>query len=55
MVGVSRRSWARNENSIETTIEYNKKFEGKDHITIPFVASDDLIEKTLKNYKNDGE
>ena len=54
MVGVSRRSWARNEHSIETTIEYNKKFKGKDHITIPFVASDELIEKTLKNFKDNG-
>ena len=55
MVGVSRRSWARNEHSIETTIEYNKKFEGEDHITIPFLAKDELIEETLKNYKNKGE
>ena len=55
MVGVSRRSWARNQHSIETTIEYNKKFKGKDHITIPFVANDELIEKTFKNYKNNGE
>ena len=54
MVGVSRRSWARNEHSIETTIEYNKKFKGKDHITIPFVAKDELIEKTLKNFKDNG-
>ncbi len=51
MVGVSRRSWARNENSIETTIEYNKMNNGDDHITIPFVACDELIEKTYKNYK----
>lgn len=51
MVGVSRRAWARNENSIETTIEYNKMNEGDDHITIPFVASDELIEKAFKNYK----
>ncbi|WP_312702113.1 urocanate hydratase [Sedimentibacter sp.] len=50
MVGVSRRSWARNENSIETTIEYNKMNNGDDHITIPFVACDELIEKTYKNY-----
>lgn len=50
MVGVSRRSWARNENSIETTVEYNKMNNGDDHITIPFVASDELIEKTFKNY-----
>ncbi|MFA6783017.1 MAG: urocanate hydratase, partial [Sedimentibacter sp.] len=55
MVGVSRRSWARNEHSIETTIEYNNKFEGQDHITIPFVAKDELIEETLKNFKNNGE
>ncbi|WP_313341351.1 urocanate hydratase [Sedimentibacter sp.] len=51
MVGVSRRSWSRNEHSIETTIEYNKMNKGDDHITIPFVASDELIEKAFKNYK----
>lgn len=50
MVGVSRRSWARCEHSIETTVEYNKMTEGKDHITIPYVANDELIEKTYKNY-----
>ena len=50
MVGVSRRSWARNQHSIETTIEYNKKFAGEDHITIPYVADDGLIEKTIKEY-----
>lgn len=51
MVGVSRRSWSRCENSIETTIEYNKITNGDDHITIPYVASDDLVEKTFNNYK----
>lgn len=50
MVGVSRRSWARNEHSIETSIEFNNKCAGKDHITIPYLASDELIEKTIKNY-----
>jgi len=50
MVGVSRRSWARNEHSIETTMEYNKQFAGQDHITIPYVANDNLIEKTVNNY-----
>ena len=43
MVGVSRRNWARNEHSIETSIEYNKEFQGQDHITIPYIANDDLI------------
>lgn len=50
MVGVSRRSWARNEHSIETTVEYNKKFAGEDHITIPYIADDGLIEKTVREY-----
>ncbi len=43
MGGVARRSWARNENSIETSIEYNKMRKGTDHITIPYVANEDLV------------
>lgn len=49
MVGVSRRAWARNENSISTSIEYNKMGD-ENHITIPFVANDELIEKTFKKF-----
>lgn len=45
MVGVSRRSWARNENSIDTCIEYNKTYSEENHITIPYLASDELISK----------
>ncbi len=48
MVGVSRRSWARNNHAIETSIEYNKKFQGEDHITIPFVPNEDLIDRVMK-------
>ncbi len=44
MCGVSRRAWARNENSIETSIEYNKMNNGKDHITIPFIPREGLVE-----------
>ena len=51
MVGVSRRSWARNEHSIETVAEYNRKFAGSDAITMPYIADDDLIEKTFKAAK----
>jgi len=47
MVGVSRRSWARNENSIETCMEYNKRYEGKDHITLPYLAEEALIQKAI--------
>lgn len=43
MGGVARRNWARNDHAIETSIEYNKMNEGTDHITIPYVADDDLV------------
>ena len=52
MGGVARRAWARNENSITTSIEYNKTQEGKDHITLPFIPKEELVknavEKALK-------
>lgn len=48
MVGVSRRSWARNENSITTCIEYNEKHGDENHITIPFLVSDEIIKKVVK-------
>jgi urocanate hydratase len=47
MGGVARRAWARNENSIETAAEYNMANKGQDHITLPYVADDTLIEKLL--------
>ncbi len=47
MGGVARRSWARNENSIKTCIEYNKNHKNTDHITIPYVADDNLIRELI--------
>ncbi|CCQ94367.1 hypothetical protein CULT_1830009 [[Clostridium] ultunense Esp] len=47
MVGVARRSWARNENSIKTVIEYNNQFKDTDHITIPYLPNEDLIKKLV--------
>lgn len=56
MVGVARRSWARNENSIETSIEYNKKFKDTDHITIPYIPDEGLIKKLVdQRYEEDVE
>ncbi|MEN4364179.1 urocanate hydratase, partial [Streptococcus pyogenes] len=43
MGGVARRNWARNEHAIETAIEYNRLHAGTDHITIPYLADDDLV------------
>ena len=44
MGGVARRAWARNENSIETCIQYNQHRKGTDHITLPFIPDEDLVE-----------
>lgn len=48
MVGVARRNWARCENSVETSMEYNKNY-GKDNaITIPYIADDKLVDKLVE-------
>lgn len=49
MGGVARRAWARNTNSITTSMEYNKMNEGKDHITLPYLPAEDLIQRTVKH------
>lgn len=48
MGGVARRAWARNENSISTCIEYNSKFKDTDHITIPYVANNEMVKKLVE-------
>ena len=44
MGGVARRAWARNENSIETSIAYNEMRRGSDHITLPFLTDAGMVE-----------
>ncbi|MCC5911202.1 MAG: urocanate hydratase [Clostridiaceae bacterium] len=55
MGGVARRAWARNENSISTSIEYNQEFSDTDHITLPFIPREDLVKglvaKAFENKK----
>ena len=51
MVGVARRNWARNENAMSTVAEYNKMYEGQDHITMPYVADDAVVEAAVKGMK----
>ena len=52
MGGVARRAWARNENSIETCIEYNEKHKNTDHITIPYIADDNMIKDLIDKKYN---
>ena len=46
--GVARRSWARNENSLETSIEFNRNYAGQGHITLPYIPAEGLIEETVE-------
>ncbi|MCT4687277.1 urocanate hydratase [Vallitalea sp.] len=48
MGGVARRAWARCENAIETSAGYNDIMNGLDHITLPFIADEDMISKEVK-------
>ncbi len=48
MGGVARRAWARNENSISTSIEFNQNYAGKGHITLPYVPEEDLIDRLVE-------
>ncbi|MCG6908558.1 MAG: urocanate hydratase [Deltaproteobacteria bacterium] len=47
MGGVARRSWARNANAMEVSKAFNRSNRGVGHITVPFVARDDLVERLV--------
>lgn len=49
MGGVARRNWARNKNAMDTTQEFNQKFQGKAHITEPYLVSDNLVDESIEN------
>jgi urocanate hydratase len=44
MGGVARRAWARNEASIETCIRYNELRAGSDHVTLPYLADEAMVQ-----------
>ncbi len=50
MGGVARRSWARNENALSTAAEYNKKYKGKGHITLPYIPGQKLVDEVVEKF-----
>jgi len=48
MGGVARRSWARNEHSLETSLEFNEKYQGAGHITLPFLPKQELVDHLVE-------
>jgi urocanate hydratase len=56
MGGVARRSWARNSHSMETCVEYNRKYAKEGHITLPYIPKEELIRKTVGElFKNEAK
>ena len=48
MCGVARRSWARNEHSVQTAAEFNNEYLGRAQITLPYLVEDDVIDSVVK-------
>ena len=48
MGGVARRNWARNPNAVETASAHNRRNDNGDHITIPYLTDESVIEKEVE-------
>jgi urocanate hydratase len=46
--GVARRAWARNPNALETMAAHNRRAEGRDQATLPYLVDDALIATALE-------
>lgn len=51
MGGVARRSWARNENARSTCESFNETHADGYHITMPYVADDELVDRLCGSKK----
>jgi len=55
MGGVARRAWARNENAVSTSMDYNKMSD-ENHITLPYLTNEDYIKELVnKTYQIGGK
>lgn len=52
MGGVARRSWARNPHAMETSREFNQSHAEGYHITLPYLADDELVRRTVDKKLN---
>ena len=47
MGGVARRNWARNRNAVATSATFNTTHSDRGHITLPFLADEQLVAKLV--------
>jgi urocanate hydratase len=50
MGGVARRSWARNEHSMTTAVQYNCRYRDASQITLPYLTDEALITSIVEKY-----
>jgi len=55
MGGVARRAWARNSPAIETVIAYNTERKDSDHITLPYLADEEMVRRLVEASFKDGD
>ena len=48
--GVARRAWARNDNAIETMMDWNEEHEGTGHVTLPYKAKEEMVKDIVDEY-----
>jgi len=49
MVGVARRSWATNQNALDTAAQFNLDNNDNDVITLPYLCDDEMLNKIIKD------
>jgi urocanate hydratase len=49
MNGISRRAWARNQHALEVASQWNRKHKDRGHITLPYLADDNLVNKIVSD------
>jgi urocanate hydratase len=54
MGGVARRNWARNDNAMAVSRSFNQSHKGVGHITIPYVAEDEMVRTLVEEKLKEG-
>jgi urocanate hydratase len=47
MGGVARRAWARNDNAIDTVVDWNRANGGRGHVTVPNISDAALLDRLV--------
>jgi urocanate hydratase len=51
MLGIARRSWARNPHALETAYDWNLQNKERGHLTLPQIPDEDLLDNVIDEYE----